>query len=126
MNRRQFLKGTAVAGATSLAGCTNALGSAGKAEMEWEYEWEGFVGVGFQPTIIVTGEIENVGEGYAELFELECQILADDGSMLNSRKRRLRHIEISEEQLFHWIFSLSEDEANQFDTVEVKGSFPDQ
>jgi hypothetical protein len=94
--------------------------------MEWEYEWEGFIGIGIQPAIIVTGEIENIGDAYAEEFSIDCQLLADDGSIINSRKRNLRYFEENEEQLFYYKFRLDEDEAEQVEEVNIEGSFPDQ
>lgn len=126
MDRREFIRGTSAAGAVLTAGCTGALNQMGAAEMEWEYEWEGFVGAGFQPALIVTGEIEDVGSGYADEFDLDWQVLAEDGSIIQSRERRLRSIEENEEQLFYWMFRLDEEETEQVEEVEVEGTFPEQ
>ena len=94
--------------------------------MEWEYEWEGFVGTGYQPATIVTGEIENVGTGYAEEFELDCQLLAEDQSIIDSRFRTLRYFETNEEQLFYYKFRPSEEEIEDLEEVEIEGSYPTQ
>lgn len=128
MNRRQFICGTGAASLSLTAGCldSNSVAQTGTPEMEWEYEWEGFVGTGFQPATIVTGEIENVGTGYAEEFELECQLLAEDQSIIESRTRRLRYFETNEEQLFYYRFRPSEEETEDLEEVEVKGSFPNE
>lgn len=91
--------------------------------MEWEYEWEAFWG-NFQPMVIVTGGMENIGSAYAEEFELECRLLADDKSIIDSRKRVLRQIEEHEEKLFYYKFRTNEEETKSVNEVEFEGSFP--
>lgn len=125
MNRRRYLQGVGSASLAAVSGCLNSLNQTGEAEVEWEFTWEGFVGAGFQPAIIVTGEIENIGSAYVEEVDLECQLLAEDGSVINSRSRPLRHIEENEEQLFYWKFRPSEEEADQISEVEIEASFPE-
>lgn len=126
MERRQFLQGVAAAAAVGTAGCLNVTGSSGPSEVEWEYEWEPYVGSGLQAAVIVTGEIENVGDGYVDKVTLECQLLAGDGSVFKSRKRILRNIEAGEEQHFYWTFRLSDSEMKEFDSANIEGSLPDQ
>lgn len=126
MERRRFLQGTASGSLAFIAGCGSNVNQTGSAELEWEYEWEGFIGTGYQPAIIVTGEAENVGSAYADEFDLDCQLLAKDGSVIDSREQTLRHIEQTEEQLFYWKFRPDEEEAKQVESVEIEGNFPDQ
>lgn len=125
MKRRSFLKGTGTAALGVTAGCSSVRNQVGAPEMEWEYEWEGFIGSGFNPAIIITGEIENVGDGYAEEFDIECQLLADDGSIIDSRRRTLRAIEPNEEQLFYYKFRPSRGDAEAFEEAEIIGEFPE-
>lgn len=125
MNRRKYLEGVGSASLAALAGCTNSMNQTGTREVEWEYTWEGFVGSGYQPAVIVTGEVENIGDVYVEEIDLDCQILAEDGSMIDSRNRTLRYIETNEEQLFYWKFRPDESEAEQVDEVEIEGTYPE-
>ena len=104
----------------------NALRQSGEVEVEWEYEWEGFGGVEKEAMVIVTGELENVGEEYVEELELDCQLLATDGSVLEDRQKSFEYIEKGEEQLLYWKFRPSDEEIEQVDTVEVDGEPPDE
>jgi hypothetical protein len=94
--------------------------------MEWEYGWEGFLDASSRTIIFVTGEIENVGSAYAEEFDMECQLLAEDSSVIASSRRRLRSFDENEEQLFYYKFVPDESEADRIDDVAVEGTFPDE
>lgn len=125
MDRRQYLGALGVAGTAVLAGCGAVSNLTGSPEMEWEYQYESFVGGGFQPVIFVTGEIENVGDAPAEEFELTAELLNATGNALDSRRKMIRSVDPNEEQMFHYRFNVSGADVDRVEEVEVTGEFPE-
>lgn len=124
MDRRTFIASTvtATAGSVALAGC---LSSGGRPEVEWEWNSRGFVGQGFQPTLLVTGDIRNVGDADADTVALTCTLKDSTGATIDDKTRRLHSIEPGEQQYFHFLFTIDEGETDAVDDITIGAEFPD-
>lgn len=125
MHRRQWLVGLgALAGATGFAGCTVHLPKPGEPELAHEVASESFVGEGFQPTVLVTGQVTNVGEVYVDWARLTARLVDGDGEPIDQRSTTLERIEREETQPFHFVFPVSAADVTAFEAVEIDVSYP--
>lgn len=127
MHRRRFLAGLgAVSAATALAGCTVHLPKPGEPELETTAESSGFVGDGFQPTIVVTGEVSNVGPVYVKRARLTARLVDGNGEDIDSRSTVIEKLEREETQQFSFTFPVSATDVSSFDHVEIDVTFPER
>lgn len=124
MNRRNFLRTAVFGGVVALSGCTSSssVTSQCTGTPEYDYEWqaEGFVGRGFQPTIILEGEVTNRSDDCG-LDALEFTVDAVDGSgaVVLSKSEIVRDIGPNDTEVFVIWFYPNKDEAEQVDDYSV-------
>lgn len=127
MRRRRMLAGLgALAGAAGLAGCTVRLPKPGEPEIDHEVTTERFVGDGFQPTVLVTGQVTNVGEVYVERARVTARLEDADGERIDQRSTTLERLEREETQAIHFVFPVSATDAAAFETVVVDVAYPER
>jgi hypothetical protein len=116
MDRRTFVTGTGLATLVGLAGCIG-----GEPEVTFESEMRKFVGTGFQPTVVVTGEATNEGNGGANELELECFLQDADDETLASRRKTLEKLAAGERQQFYYVFNVPATEIGRIEKTELVG-----
>lgn len=127
MERRSLLAGLgAVAGAAGLAGCTVRLPKPGSPELDHQVDHEAFVGDGFQPTVVVTGQASNVGSVYVKRARLTAVLVDADGEAIDERSTDLERLERGESQSFHFVFPVSATDVGTLDRVDVEVAYPGQ
>lgn len=126
MRRRRLLAGLgALVGAVGLSGCTVTLPKPGEPELDHRTSTEQFVGDGFQPTVLVTGETTNVGAVYVDRARLTATLLDGSGEAIDERSTVLQRLEREETQAFHFVFPVSATGVTAFESVEVGVEYPE-
>jgi spermidine/putrescine-binding protein len=121
MDRRRFLTGGAAGLAGALAGCMGGrLNFSAKPKVRWDYNWEGFVGQGFQPAIIVTGSVENYSDAFAQEVRIICELTSGDGRTIANGERTLEQLAAGETQHFYFKFNVSGSDVQNFDSVQME------
>lgn len=127
MDRRRVLQGlAATAGAVGLAGCTVRLPKTGEPSLDHSVRHESFVGEGFQPTVVVTGEVTNDGEVYIKRARVTARLADADGQTIDERSVTLERLEQEESQPFHFVFPVSAPDVSALERVDIDVSFPDR
>lgn len=116
----------ALAGAAGLAGCTVHLPKPGDPELAHEVATERFVGDGFQPTVLVTGRVTNVGGVYVERARATARLEDANGERIDRRSTILERLEREETQPIHFVFPVSATDAAAFETVVVDIAYPER
>lgn len=125
MRRRRLLAGLgALAGTAGLAGCTVHLPKPGEPTVSSEVAHDSFVGAGFQPTVVVTGQVTNDGPVYIERIRLTARLVDGSGESIDSRSTVIERLEREETQSFHFVFPLSATDVATIDRVDVDTAFP--
>lgn len=126
MRRRRLLAGLGgLVGAAGLAGCTVHLPRPGEPRLAHEVSSERFVGDGFQPTVLVTGQVTNVGDVYVERARATARLADADGEPIDERSTTLERIERGETQPIHFVFPVSAPDVAAFETVVVDVEYPE-
>ncbi|MUV59973.1 hypothetical protein [Halobacterium sp. CBA1126] len=129
MNRRRFLATTGTAGLLGLAGCSSLPGMnscSGTPEYDYEWQAEGFVGRGFEPTIILTGRIESQSDNCSlDEVEVTADVLDSSGSEIMSKSTIVRQIAPRDEEKFIIWFYPSQNEVDRVDGYHVSAEVPD-
>lgn len=127
MERRSFLAALgAVSTTTALAGCTVHIPKPGDPNLETTAESSAFVGSGFQPTIVVTGEVTNTGPVFVKRARLTARLVTGNGDEIDSRSVVVEHLERQETQSFSFTFPVSATDVASFDHVEIDVTYPSE
>lgn len=118
MHRRDALATIGGIGAATIAGCSNVQSFTSDPDVRFEYRYRGYIRSELQPAIVVTGTIRNQGTG-SPTFELECELVRADESLISRQATTIEDLSPSEKQLFHFIFDITGQEAEGFNDVRV-------
>lgn len=125
MDRRRLLASLGAVGASlGLAGCTTHLPKPGKPKLETTFESSVFVGDGFQPTVLVTGSVTNVGPVFVPEAELTCELVDGNGNVIEDGTTTVEKLEREESQQFAFALAVGATEAASFDHAEVAVGYP--